>query len=688
MKRLLLIAICCLPVALFAQSSQTATDYIARRIQLPLLDAPQPVPNASVSVSGNPGPATYFYWIVTNGVAGASSPAGPFQVLNAPNTLSGSNFNRISWANVLGAVSFDVLRTSTPGPPFGACNCAVATAVAGNTTNDQANALNAYTVNTFDPSTLLMTITHESLGSGSSNLVFRSGGAKIFTISSAGAIGPSTFNTGTGTTNSIPKFTNGPSGVIGNSGIMDDGTTETLTGNVTATAGQNLLKSYNFNSVIWLDGIKYTSLSAAYAAIPTATYSACGDGIGTCWTGGGGVVEVPPGWIDPAWAANLVLKNNASIHFNGPAYFNQGTFQVTMASGVHGVTIRNDMAADHSQRTSGVTFDYSGSGSAWAIGDSGGQVSNIIIENIQIHAIGAGVAATALDLVSPIYSQFLDLDLVCPSNSANSGFGLRYDGLAVSRNQNLFRGIVPNFCNHPVQFKGQASGNIWMGGIPTCSGGSACTAPSANPVFDIQGSSSSNVFIGVAEGPSAGSFASFFNFSGTASGNEVWADNAAPGVFVTTTVVFGGSTSNNIFHCLSGGCTGTPGGIGNQMLDPANVAYVRQVGATAAIGFTTILTAPSAANQGYFIAIATACDTTGGGGADTRVSIKYTDVSNTVQTLANLAISSCTALGATSTASSSFPIIAKAGTAVQYSTTVTAVPTYDLRISVTPSGLN
>jgi hypothetical protein len=47
-----------------------------------------------------------------------------------------------------------VLRTSNTGPPFGACNCAVATGLTGNTVNDQTNALNAYTVNTLDPGTL------------------------------------------------------------------------------------------------------------------------------------------------------------------------------------------------------------------------------------------------------------------------------------------------------------------------------------------------------------------------------------------------------------------------------------------------------------------------------------------------------------------------------------------------------
>jgi hypothetical protein len=186
MKRLLLSAICYLPIALFAQSSQTGSDYIARRLQVPLLDAPQKVPNASVSVSGNPGPATYFYWIVTNGLAGASSPAGPFQISNAPNTLTGGNFNQISWATSLGAVNYDVLRTSTPGPPFGACNCAVGTAITGNITNDQANALNAYTVSTFDPSTLLWAITNESLSAGVSQITFRAGGVIKFSLASNG----------------------------------------------------------------------------------------------------------------------------------------------------------------------------------------------------------------------------------------------------------------------------------------------------------------------------------------------------------------------------------------------------------------------------------------------------------------------------------------------------------------------
>lgn len=180
----LLIAECCLLSAGFAQTTQTGSDYIARRLQLPLADPPQKVPSATVSVSGNPGPATYFYWIVTNSLVGASSPAGPFAIATAPNTLGVSNFNVISWSTSLGGVNYDVLRTSTPGPPSGACNCAVATAVTGNTVNDQSNTLNAYTVNTLDPSTLLWTLTNESTGAGVSQFTLRAGGVPKFTLAS------------------------------------------------------------------------------------------------------------------------------------------------------------------------------------------------------------------------------------------------------------------------------------------------------------------------------------------------------------------------------------------------------------------------------------------------------------------------------------------------------------------------
>jgi hypothetical protein len=171
-------------------NNQTATDYIAKRLVFPLIDAPQSVPSASVSVNGNPGPATYFYWIVSQSLAGASSPAGPFMLSGAPNALSGSNFDQISWQSASNAISYDVLRTTTPFMPAGACNCAVATGITGNSVNDQSNSVNAYTVRELDPSTLQFVITNESSGAAVSRLVFRVNGASIGTWSSTGVFTP------------------------------------------------------------------------------------------------------------------------------------------------------------------------------------------------------------------------------------------------------------------------------------------------------------------------------------------------------------------------------------------------------------------------------------------------------------------------------------------------------------------
>ncbi|HKW76181.1 MAG TPA: hypothetical protein VJN64_11705 [Terriglobales bacterium] len=155
MKKLILfllpIAICQLLIAQVPSPGQQ--DFTARSITFNLADPPQPVPFASVSRVGNPGPATFYYWIVSNYAVGNSSPAGPFAGLLGPNSFSASNGFTISWAPAVGAVSYDILRTALPVSPSGACNCAVATAVTSLSTTDQSNSLNSYTVASFDPST-------------------------------------------------------------------------------------------------------------------------------------------------------------------------------------------------------------------------------------------------------------------------------------------------------------------------------------------------------------------------------------------------------------------------------------------------------------------------------------------------------------------------------------------------------
>ncbi|MCU1284488.1 MAG: hypothetical protein JWO13_838 [Acidobacteriales bacterium] len=157
------------------------------QLQLPLADPPQMVQSGSAQRIGNPGNATYFYWIVSKYTIGNSSPAGPFAVSSVATTLSSSNYVQISWQPPTTGLTFDVLRTTSPAAPTGACACAVATAVSGTSTNDQSNSLSAYTVSSLDPASLVVTQTNESSATGIGELTFRANLAKMFGIRTDGA---------------------------------------------------------------------------------------------------------------------------------------------------------------------------------------------------------------------------------------------------------------------------------------------------------------------------------------------------------------------------------------------------------------------------------------------------------------------------------------------------------------------
>jgi len=162
--------------------AQQPASYTAQQYNVSLLDPPTPVANATVQRTGNPGSQTFYYWIVTNALVGNSTLAGPFGISQAPNTLNGSNFLSISWAQASNAITYDVLRTTTPTAPTGACNCAVATAVVGTSTTDQSNSLNTYTITSQDPSALGMAITNESLGAARSQMTMRANGVQLLSV--------------------------------------------------------------------------------------------------------------------------------------------------------------------------------------------------------------------------------------------------------------------------------------------------------------------------------------------------------------------------------------------------------------------------------------------------------------------------------------------------------------------------
>jgi len=159
-----------------------------------------PVGAASTQLVGNPGHSTYYYWFVANYQAGKSPVAGPYQVNQASDTLSGSRYVQLFPVLPAGATSVDTLRTTTPVQPSGACNCAVATGSSSFPVNDQSNSLLSYTVATFNPGPLEVTLTNEVTGAGASHLYLRQNGVLVCDLSAGcgSGGGVSSFNTRTG----------------------------------------------------------------------------------------------------------------------------------------------------------------------------------------------------------------------------------------------------------------------------------------------------------------------------------------------------------------------------------------------------------------------------------------------------------------------------------------------------------
>lgn len=172
-----------------------ANPITTQQITMPVFTLnPAPATNANISISGNPGPQTIYYWISANYLVGNANLAGPFPILNAPSPLSASAFVSINPTIPAGATTYDVLKTLTPIQPSGACACAVATAVAiGTVTNDQSDSTGAYTVAPANLGVLNMTLQNEVQGAGSSHLILRQNGIFVTDLSNvAGGPGAQT----------------------------------------------------------------------------------------------------------------------------------------------------------------------------------------------------------------------------------------------------------------------------------------------------------------------------------------------------------------------------------------------------------------------------------------------------------------------------------------------------------------
>ena len=190
MKRckLLLAVFLALATSVVAQGPQRqAPPITTSQVILPVYSANlTPATQANTSLVGNPGPQTIYYWMVSNFLLGASSPVGPFTVRNAANTLSGTQYVAFTPVYPAGITSIDLLKTTTPIPPNGACNCAVATGSTSGTINDQSNSTGAYTVAPVDVTAFNLTLDNEVQGAASTHLILRQNGVQIADLSTGG----------------------------------------------------------------------------------------------------------------------------------------------------------------------------------------------------------------------------------------------------------------------------------------------------------------------------------------------------------------------------------------------------------------------------------------------------------------------------------------------------------------------
>lgn len=110
-----------------------------------VLPAPPPTSIGARVVGNMQGGQNVFYWVIVNysngSVASQTAVANTVGIQN----LNTTNYVVLTWASVAGAVSYDIVRSTTPAFPGSCASCAVLTATTLLTTNDQSPTGTAYT---------------------------------------------------------------------------------------------------------------------------------------------------------------------------------------------------------------------------------------------------------------------------------------------------------------------------------------------------------------------------------------------------------------------------------------------------------------------------------------------------------------------------------------------------------------
>lgn len=137
--------------------------------------------------------------------------------------------------------------------------------------------------------------------------------------------------------------------------------------------GSTILPSVNnLNNILWVDGVKYTTIAGCYNALPST----------------GGTCMVPPNYTETL-TANLSLgKTNTAVVFTGPATINQGQYQVIIPAGTDNVSVLSNFPLNGNTPSpfpTPVLFTgYTGSGAAFQIGGTSANTMNIYLRGFRI----------------------------------------------------------------------------------------------------------------------------------------------------------------------------------------------------------------------------------------------------------------------------------------------------------------
>src|SRR6185437_10305848 len=147
MKYLVLLICSCF--MLHAQTTQQLSNVSSIQWVSSVPSGPNQV---SASVHGIKGSNVFYYWVIAKFTGGDAPPSNVAMAVNAPTTLSGSNYVTVSWSNVAGASGYDVIKNNYPSYPSSG-SIALVKNTQNLSVNDTGQALSAYTPNTFNPVT-------------------------------------------------------------------------------------------------------------------------------------------------------------------------------------------------------------------------------------------------------------------------------------------------------------------------------------------------------------------------------------------------------------------------------------------------------------------------------------------------------------------------------------------------------